>query len=85
MSDPELLAREASRWLRFAAEDLDAAQRLPARAAGRGKDVECAPAPSQFMLSILPSIPEPDPSHASKNDKDQPHSAKINKRFTTTN
>ncbi len=28
MSDPELLAREAQRWLRFADEDLDAAQRL---------------------------------------------------------
>ena len=28
MSDPELLAREASRWLRYAAEDLDVAQRL---------------------------------------------------------
>ena len=26
MSDPELLAREAGRWLRFAAEDLDATQ-----------------------------------------------------------
>ena len=28
MSDPELLAREAGRWLRFAAEDLDAALHL---------------------------------------------------------
>ncbi|MCY3990242.1 MAG: HEPN domain-containing protein [Caldilineaceae bacterium] len=28
MSGPELLAREAQRWLRFAAEDLAAAQRM---------------------------------------------------------
>ena len=27
MSDPELLAQEDQRWLRFATEDLDAAQR----------------------------------------------------------
>ena len=28
MNDPDLVVREAQRWLRFAAEDLDAAQRL---------------------------------------------------------
>jgi len=28
MSGPELLAQEAQRWLRFATEDLDAAQRM---------------------------------------------------------
>ena len=28
MSGPELLAREAQRWLRFATEDLDAARRM---------------------------------------------------------
>ncbi|MDE0068460.1 MAG: hypothetical protein OXO48_02005 [Caldilineaceae bacterium] len=28
MSGPELLAQEVQRWLRFATEDLDAAQRM---------------------------------------------------------
>ena len=39
MNDPDLAVREAQRWLRFAAEDLDAAQRLLADRASAPRHV----------------------------------------------
>ena len=39
MNDPDLVVQEAQRWLRFAAEDLDAAQRLLADRASAPRHV----------------------------------------------